>query len=102
MEISIHEIKDQVNVSIVLSSDNVLQPDDILMPRQLLQKDDLSEGSLRVCCILECIKVLFESHDVFGLLIYGLPHDTVSSLAFYNVTIKYETSYRVSKGFRTS
>lgn len=82
MQISVHEIKDQVNVSIILSSDNVLQSNDILMTVKLLQENDLSESSLRVCCILKRIKVLFQGNDVFGFFVNCFPNNTVSSLAY--------------------
>ena len=82
MQIGIHEIEDQINVSVVLSTDNVLQADDILMARQLLQEDDFSESSLCVRCVLKGIEILLERDNVLRLLVDGLPHDTVSSLTY--------------------
>lgn len=82
MQISIHEVENQIYVSIVLSSDHILQSNDVLMPIQLLQENDLSESPLSVCSILESIEVFLESNDVFRFFIYSFPHDTISSLAY--------------------
>lgn len=84
MQISVHEVKDEVNISVVLSSDYVLQSDNVFMSRQLLQEDDLSESPLCISCVLERVEVLFESHDVLCLLVDGFPDDTIGSLT-YNV-----------------
>ena len=58
MKISIHEIEDEVYISIVFSSYNILQANNVLVARQLLQEDDFPECTLSICCVLECIKVL--------------------------------------------
>jgi len=52
------------------------------MAVQLLQEDDFSESSLGVCGVLESIKVLLQSNNVFSLLVNSLPHNTISSLAY--------------------
>ena len=82
VQISVHKVEYQVDVSIVFSSHHILKANDVLVPSQLLQEDDLTEGSLGVCCILECIEVLLESHDILSTLINSFPHNTVSSLAY--------------------
>ena len=82
MQICIHEIEDQINVSVVLRTDNILQADDILMARQLLQEDDFSESSLCVRCVLKGVEILLEGDDIFSLLVDGLPHDTIRSLTY--------------------
>lgn len=82
MKVSIHKIKDQVNISIVLSSYDILETNNILMTGQFLQEDDFSEGTLGISRILKGVKVLLQSHYVLGLLINSLPNDTVSSLAY--------------------
>ena len=58
MKISVHEVKDQVDVSIVLCPDHILESDDVLVAIQLLQENDLSKRALCVCCVLESVKVL--------------------------------------------
>jgi hypothetical protein len=82
VQVSIHEIEHQVNISVILSPDDILQADNVLMTGQLLQEDDFSEGTLSICCVLKGVKVLLESHYILGLLINGLPDDTISSLAY--------------------
>ena len=80
MKVRIHEVKNQVDVAVILRPDHVLQTNDVLVPGQFLEKDDLTEGALGVCCVLERIKVLFQRHDFFRPLINRLPHNAVSSL----------------------
>lgn len=58
MKVSVHEIEDKVYISIVLSSYHILEPNNVLMARQLLQEDDFPECTLGISCILERIKVL--------------------------------------------
>ncbi len=58
MQISIHEVKDKIYVSIVLSTYHILKSDDIFVAGELLKEDDFSESSLSISCILKCIKVL--------------------------------------------
>ena len=82
MKISIHEIEDEVYISIVFGSYNILQANNVLVARQLLQEDDFPECTLSICCVLECIKVLLQRHDVLCLLVDGLPNDTVGTLAY--------------------
>jgi hypothetical protein len=82
VKIGIHEIKHQINVSIILCSDHVLKSDNVLMTGQLLQENDFSEGSLSISCILEGVKVLLQGDNVLCLLIDSFPHDTISSLAY--------------------
>jgi hypothetical protein len=56
MKIRLHEIKNQVQVFVVLRLDNIEKSHYILMPIQLLQKHHFSERPLRIGCIVECIK----------------------------------------------
>lgn len=82
MQISVHEVEDKINVSVILSSDDILESNDVFMSRQLLQENDFSESALSVSCVLKRIKVLFQCDNLLGLLVDGLPHDTVSTLTF--------------------
>ena len=81
MQISVHEVEDEVDISIVFCSDDVLQPDDVFVAVQLLKEDDLSECPLGVSCILKSIEVLLERHNLLGPLVDGLPDDTVRTFA---------------------
>ena len=84
MEVGIHEIEHQVNVSVIFCPDDILKADDIFMTRQFLQENDFSKRSLCIRCILKCIEILLESHNVLGLFVDGFPHDTVGSLSYTN------------------
>lgn len=80
MQVSIHEVKNQVNISVILSSNHVLEPNYVFMACQLLQENDLTESTLSVCCILKGIKVLFKRNNLLGPLVDSLPDYTISSL----------------------
>jgi hypothetical protein len=82
MEIGIHEIKHQVDVSVVLSPNHILQSNDIFMAVQFLKEDDLSEGSLSIGCILKSVEVFLQSNDLLSFLVNGFPNDTISTLAY--------------------
>ena len=81
VQVSIHEIKDKVNIPIILCSDHVLQPDDVLVADKFLQEDNLTEGSLSVSGILEGVEVLLEGDNLLGALIDGFPDNTVRALS---------------------
>ena len=76
-----HEVKHEVNISVIFGSNHILKSDYIFMSIQLLEKHNFSEGPLRVCRVLKGIKVLLERDDLLSPLVYGLPHDTVGSFA---------------------
>ena len=52
------------------------------MTRQLLQENDFTERTLRVCRILESIEVLLESDNFFGALVDSFPDNTIGSLTY--------------------
>ena len=58
MKVCVHKVENQVNISVVFSSNDILKSDDVFMPIQLLQKHHFSESPLRISSILEGIKVL--------------------------------------------
>ena len=60
MQVSIHEVKDQVNITIVFGSNHILKSDYVLVACQFLQEDNLAKSSLRISSILESVKVLLE------------------------------------------
>ena len=51
------------------------------MPVELLEENDFSVGTLRIRNVVERVKYLFESNDLFIFFIHGLPDDTISALA---------------------
>jgi len=82
VQVSVHEIENQVDVTIVLSSNHVLQSNYILVARQLLQKYDLTEGPLGISGILESVEVFFQGDNLLRPLIYRLPDNTIRSLSY--------------------
>lgn len=58
IEIDIHVLKDQIDISVVLSPNNFLEFDDIGMVK-LHKKGDLSIGPLSVGGVIKCIKIFF-------------------------------------------
>ena len=81
MQICVHEVKYQIDVSIVFCSYHILKPNNVFMPVKFLEKDNLPKSSLRVRRILKGIKVFLKSYNLLGLLIDGLPHNTICSFA---------------------
>jgi hypothetical protein len=59
VQICVHEVKNQVDVSVILSSDNILESNDIFVTSQLLQKDDFSECTLCISGVLKSVEILF-------------------------------------------
>ena len=88
VKISVHEVEDEVNVTIVFSADYVLKANNVLVTSQLLQEDDLAERALRVSGVLESVEVLFKGDNLFGALVDGFPHDTVRSLSYRQTSTK--------------
>lgn len=103
VQISVHKVEHQVDISIVFSSHHILEANDVLVPSQLLQENDLTEGSLGVCCVLESIEILLQSHDFLSTLINSFPHNTISSLAYTRITIRIDlpSFWRISYFLRT-
>ncbi len=83
VEVRLHEIENQVDVLVVLGPDDVQKLDDVLMTIKFLQEDDLSEGSLSVCGVLERIEHLLESTHSFALLVDDLPDDSICALTHF-------------------
>ena len=80
MQVSIHEVKDQVYISIILCPDNILESDDIFMTIELLKEYNLSERTLCIGGILEGIKILLKGYNLFGPLVNGFPNNTIGTL----------------------
>ena len=72
-----HEIKDEVNVSVILSAHNIQETDDVVVTCELLQVHDLAKSALRVGRVSERVKALFERDDCARLLVHSLPHNAV-------------------------
>ena len=95
VQISVHEIEDQVDVAVVFSADHILQSDYVLVPGQLLQENNFTECALSIGGVLEGVKVFLEGNDLLGPLVNGLPDDAVGSLS----CSKKHESPRVPSGY---
>lgn len=47
------------------------------MPGQLLQVHDFSESSLRISCVAEGVKALFQGDNLPRPLVYSFPDDSI-------------------------
>jgi len=81
MKIGFHEVKYEVEILVVVGSDDVSKTDDILVAIEVLKEHDFSVGSLGVGDIVESIKYFFEGNDLFVFLVHGFPDDTVGTLS---------------------
>ena len=81
VEICVHIIEYQVNVSVILCPDDVQQSDNVVMSIQLLEEDNLPECTLGISGILKGIKILFESNYFLCFFIDCLPHNSVGSFS---------------------
>jgi len=80
VEVGLHVVEDEVDVLVVLRLQHVLQPDDVLVPRQPLQVHDLAERALRVGGVLEGVEDLLEGDRLLVLLVDRLEDDGVRPL----------------------
>lgn len=87
MQISLHKIKHQVQVLIVLGLDDVEESNYVIVAIELLQEHDFAECSLRISCIMKGVEYFFEGYDSLELAVDGLPHNTVGTLTqlFYDL-----------------
>ena len=86
VEVGVHEVKHQINVAIVFSSNNVLKSDDVFVAGKFLEEDNLTECTLGVSGILEGVEVFFERDDFLCALVDGLPDNSVGALS-YTMTV---------------
>jgi hypothetical protein len=82
VQVGLHVVKNQVDVSVVLRSDHILKPNNVVVSMQFLEENYLSERSLGICCILKSIKYFFKGHDFLSALVDGLPHNSVGSFSY--------------------
>ena len=81
MQVCVHEIEHQINVTIIFSPDNILQSDNVFMTSQFLQENDLTECPLSVSRILKGIEVLLERDYLLGPFVNSFPDDSISTFA---------------------
>ena len=81
MEVCLHMVKGEVDVSIILSLDDMLKTNDILVAAEQLQVHDFPEGPLGVHAVSEGVEALLQGHHGSGPLLDGFPHHSVGTLA---------------------
>ena len=81
VEVSIHEVEYQVDIPVILSSDDILEANNIFVTNKLLEENNLPKGSLGISSILEGVKVFLQCDDLLGTFIDCFPDDTVSALS---------------------
>ena len=89
MKISLHEIKNQINIFIILCSDQMLQTNYIWMTIKLTKENNLAESSLSVSSILKGIKDFFDCYYIFVLFIYCLPNNSISAFPKFLKYLKF-------------
>ena len=81
MKISVHKVKHQVDVFVILGFDQSLKGHDVVMTLQLLEEHYLPESPLGVGSIVKSIEDLLERHDLLGELVDSLPDNSIGPLA---------------------
>ncbi len=82
VQIDVHELKQYVDISLIPRADHLLQLYYVRV-LEFFKEHYLSVSSLRVCGILESIKVFFKSVKFASLAVLHLPNDTVCSAAYF-------------------
>lgn len=80
MQVCLHELKQQINVLVIVSADGVYQFDDVGVV-QLLEDLDFAVGALSVGGVLEGIEDLLQGEHALGGLLLDLPHVAVGTRA---------------------
>lgn len=78
MQICFHEIKDQIDILVILGFNQLLQADYIWMTIKLSQENNLSESSLSIRGILKSIKNFLNCNNIFIVLIDRFPDYSIS------------------------
>ena len=81
MKVSFHEVKNEIDIFIILCSNEVLQSDNIGVSVELSKENDLSKSSLSIGCILKSIENLLDGYNIFSMFVDGLPNDSIGSLS---------------------
>jgi hypothetical protein len=78
VQISFHNLEDQVQISVVFGTNRLDQFDDMGV-LELREESHFSVGALGICGILECIKDLFEGDRRSSASIESSPDVAISS-----------------------
>jgi len=82
VEISLHKFEYQIEIFVILGTDDIMQLDDVGV-RQFMQIHDLAIGPLSVDRMLERIKYFFKSQGLVRLSVCHLPNVAVCSGAHF-------------------
>lgn len=97
MQVCLHELKQQINVLVVVSADSVHQFDNVGVV-QLLEDLDFAVGALGVGGVLEGIEDLLESEDALGGLLLDLPDVAVGTRADLLEDVEATQDVRLDEG----
>jgi len=87
-----HELKDEIDIFVVLSAYNIVQSNDVWMISKLLQEHDLSERPLGICLVTESIEDLLQCDNLARFLIDRLPNNAVRLRSKLNFKIIHNIS----------
>ncbi len=100
VQISVHKVKNEVDIAIIFGANHILKSNDVLVARQLLQEYNLTECALSIRSILESVKILLESDDLLGPFVDGFPDNTVSSLSCLQISTNHGKSCQTNASSR--
>jgi hypothetical protein len=80
VQVSVHQLKDEVNVAIIRRPMHRQQRDQIRVAAKLAKEADLPVRWLGVRSVLECIVRLLDGNNAARLLVERLPNNTVGAL----------------------
>ena len=81
VEIGLHVLEHQVDILIIFCPKYIVQLDDVGV-FDIVQKGDLSEGSLGIGRVLESIEYFFQSYHSFCFLIDSFPNVSICSRSY--------------------
>ena len=82
VQIDVHKLEHEINVSFVLGFDYFLQRDYVRV-LDFVEEHHLAVGALGVCWVLEGIEIFFQGVDSFVFFVDNFPHDSVGSAAYF-------------------
>lgn len=86
-EIDVHVFEDEIDISVILGADHLLQFDYIGMG-QFHQEHYLAIGPLCVGGVIECVKIFLECFDLSGFFIGHLPDVAVGAASDFLVDVE--------------
>src|SRR3989338_8728886 len=96
VKIGFHVLNHKIDVFVVIGFQHVGQENNMSVATEFLEEHDLTEGSVRIIGILEHIADLLQGYNLAGLLISGLPNNTISTLSELGANIIFATKQKIS------